>query len=80
MTKALLHLNESEKLLDIVAEGMTLYVEEKRRQWREEIDRELATLRAENAELKGMIGTVLRLVTKSDDTIVDLPSWRRDRA
>src|SRR5262249_42683827 len=49
--------NEREAMLDGVAEFVTTVIERERVVY----DRKIADLRAENAELKGMIGTVLRL-------------------
>jgi len=67
--------NEREAVLNIVNEGVNKMLDQERAS----IDRDLADLRAENAELKGMIGTVLRLYageTKTGD-VVDLPDWRK---
>jgi hypothetical protein len=67
--------NEREVILDIVGHAMDMLAEQERTA----IDRQLAELRAENAELKGMIGTVLRLYageTKAAD-VIDLPDWRK---
>jgi len=66
---------EREHMLDSLAEAMMMLIHQER----DTVDRKLAELRAENAELKGMIGTVLRLYageTKTGD-VVDLPDWRK---
>src|SRR6516225_10567581 len=66
---------EREHMLDSLAEAMMMLIHQER----DAVDRKLAELRAENAELKGMIGTVLRLYageTKTGD-VVDLPDWRK---
>ena len=68
---------EREHMLDSLAEAMMMLIHQER----DTVDRKLAELRAENAELKGMIGTVLRLYageTKSGD-VVDLPNFMRRR-
>ena len=69
------HLNIlREELLDGIAEGVVQLLDKERASF----DRKLAELRAENAELKGMIGIVLRLYageTKAD--VLDLPDWRK---
>jgi len=65
---------ERERILDDVVEIVNLGVNKMLNQERASIDRELANLRAENAELKGMMATVLRLFageTKAAD-IVDI--------
>jgi len=67
--------NEREAILDIVEEGVNKMLDQECAAF----DRKLAELRAENAELKGMIGTVLRLYageTKVAD-VIDLPDWRK---
>src|SRR5262249_49144209 len=73
-------------LLKSVAEATMMLI------WRERdaFDRKLADLRAENAELKGMIGSVLMLlgqksgnvttVKKPESDVVELPNWRRGNA
>jgi hypothetical protein len=51
--------NEREALLDIVADGMVAMFDQERAA----IERKLAELRTENAELRGMIEVTLRLFT-----------------
>jgi len=69
--------NEREAVLNIVNEGVNKMLDQERAS----IDRDLADLRAENAELKGMIGTVLRLYAGETKTgeVVDLPNFMRRR-
>ena len=73
------HLNIlREELLDGVAEGMNLYVAEKLNEERNIFERKLNELRCENAEIKGMLGTMLRLYAgETKAAIVDLPDWRK---
>jgi hypothetical protein len=62
-------------LMQSVAEFASQYITERL----VPLNRELALLRNENAELKGALGSVLQLLGKSvphvrdDDTVVDLP-------
>jgi hypothetical protein len=59
---------------------------ELRDEWETYIDRRIAALQGENAELKGMIGAVLQLlgkrggdVPKSGGVVELLPNWRKKR-
>jgi len=61
---------EREHMLDSLAEAMMMLIHQER----DAVDRKLAELRAENAELKGMIGIVLQLLTKGGGAdVVSLP-------
>jgi hypothetical protein len=72
----------SDEFIELVADTV-LDLEErvarKLAEARTEWEREVATLRVENAELRGKVDVLLNLVTKGGD-VVDLPrgNWRRD--
>jgi len=75
------HLNNlRDEMVDGFAEGMVKFFGQKRH----EIDRELAVLRNENAELRGMLGTVLTRLGQTDEkvkaVINDLNSEHKDHA
>ena len=69
-------------LLRSLGEAMSEYVHGKLAERDIKYDRELALLRNENAELRGMIGTVLQLIGKPETVsnkaanVVDLPKGR----
>ena len=65
---------------DALAQAMAEVIVETRRELRHEMQREVAILRNENAELRGMLGAVLTMLGKSanfsdskTDDVVDLP-------
>src|SRR5262245_18971718 len=70
--------NEREAILDIVEEGVNKMLDQECAAF----DRKLAELRAEKAERKGMIGTVLQLYAGEikATNVVDLSNWRRTNA
>jgi hypothetical protein len=67
-------------LLDTVSKALGEIIGTERAAMRQERDAEMLKLRAELAELKGRVDTLLGLLTKGD--VIDLPrgGWRRDRA
>src|SRR5262245_47071122 len=63
----------------VFTEALGEFGYELRKEWQQERDAELLKLRAEVAELKGRVDTLLSLVTKGGE-IVDLPDWRKRHA
>ena len=63
----------------VFTEALGEFGYELRKEWQQERDAELLKLRAELAELKGRVDTLLSLVTKGGE-IVDLPNWRKRHA
>ena len=63
----------------VFTEALGEFGYELRKEWQQERDAELLKLRAELAELKGRVDTLLSLVTKGGE-IVDLPDWRKRHA
>jgi hypothetical protein len=59
-------------MMDACAIGIAETLLETRRELRSEFERKLADLRAENVEVKGMLGDVLAQLGQSDDKLKDI--------